>query len=171
MQKGGAVFKRDRSTGDRERLRRRAAIVACALVTLTPLLANCGSGDGGERLSEEEWIAQADAVCAEAQGELDALPEPTTPTELAELTKEAVAIAERQLARLRELRPPGPAEDDYSSMLDLTEQQIEISGEIAEAAAAGDQALVEELIAEGQAVDDEADQLAAGYGFDECGAD
>lgn len=150
-----AIFK-----GDRSRLP--------ALAVAAVALAACG-GDGGERLSESEWIARADAVCAEAQGEIDALPEPTNAAELAEQARQAVGIAERQLARLRGLRPPEAAEADYEAMLDLTERQIEITGEIAAAAAARDQAAVEELVAEGEAVDDQADELAAGYGFDSCG--
>lgn len=141
-----------------------------ALAAVTVAVSACG-GDGGERLSEADWIAQADAVCAEAQAELDALPEPTTPAELTELAEEAVTIAEEQLSRLRELRPPEAAEDDYTEMLDLTARQIELTGEIAEAAAARDQARVEELIEQGEEVDDEADALAAEYGFQVCGAD
>jgi hypothetical protein len=146
--------------GDRSRL--------LALAVVAVALAACG-GDEGERLSEADWIAQADSICAEAQDELDALPEPANAAELAEQAEAAVEIAERQLARLRDLRPPEAAEADFGSMLDLTERQIEITGEIAEAAAARDQAAVQELVAEGESVDDRADELAAGYGFDSCG--
>jgi hypothetical protein len=132
------------------------------------VLAACGGGDG-ERLAESEWIAEADAICAEAQDEIDSLPEPTNAAELTEQARQAVAIAERQLARLRDLRPPETAEDDYEAMLDLTQREIELTNEIAEAASAGDQARTEDLIAEAQRVDEEADALAAEYGFQECG--
>lgn len=150
-----AMFKQDRS--------RLPAVALAATV-----LAACG-GDGGERLTESEWIAQADAICAEAQDEIDALPEPTNAAELAEQARQAVAIAERQLSRLRDLRPPETAEDDYEAMLDLTQREIELTNEIAEAASAGDPARTEGLIAEAQRVDEDADALAAEYGFQECG--
>jgi hypothetical protein len=152
-----AIFKR-------ERLR------PVGLALLAAVIAGCG-GEEGERLARDEWIARADSICAEASRELDALGEPGTPAELAELSDEAAAIAERQLDRLRDLRPPTEVEDDYTRMLDLTDDQIEISREIADAAREGDPAAVQALVEEGRSLDDEADELAARYGFEECGSD
>ena len=148
----------------RERLR------ALALAVCVAVLAGCGGGED-ERLTREEWIASADTICADANRELDALAEPTTPAELAELTSEAVEISERQLERLRDLRPPEGAEDDYATMLDLTEEQIGAARGIVEAAESRDAAAVEELLSEVQALGDEAGVLAAEYGFEECGAE
>lgn len=133
-------------------------------------LAGCG-GAADERLTREEWIASADAICADANRELNALAEPTTPAELAERTSEAVEISERQLDRLRDLRPPEEAEDDYATMLDLTQEQIEAARGIVEAAESRDAAAVEELLGDVQALGGEVGVLAAEYGFEECGAE
>jgi hypothetical protein len=152
-----AIFKRDRS-------RALAPVVAVAV------LAGCGGGEG-ERLTRGEWVASADAICTDANRELNALAEPTTPAELAELTSQAVEISERQLERLRDLRPPEEAEEDYATMLDLTEEQIEAARGIVEAAERRDAAMVEELLGEVQVLADEVGGLAAEYGFEQCGQD
>jgi hypothetical protein len=141
-----------------------------ALPVVVGALAGCG-GDDPDRLSREEWIASADSICADANQELDALPDPTTPAELAEFTARAVEIAERQLDRLRDLRPPDDAEDDYATMLDLTEEQIGVVRTISEEAESGAPGSIDELLEEGRALDDQVAALAADYGFQECGRD
>jgi hypothetical protein len=142
-------------------------------VLVLAALAACGGDGGGDggRLSLEEWVARADAVCAQAERELEALGEPATPAELADLAEEAVSISERQLGRLRELRPPQDAEEDYASMIDLTAEQIAISRTIADEAEEGDTARIQALVREAEALIDEAGTLAAKYGFEECAAD
>jgi hypothetical protein len=148
--------------------KRQPAATAVAVLAAFAL-AGCGGGER-EPLTREQLIAQADAICAEASDELDALGEPETPEELADLAAEAAAIAEDQLRRLRDLQPPAGDEDDYTAMLDLTEEQIEATRGIAEAAAAGDAEAAQARLAEVQELDDEADELAAAYGFEVCGA-
>jgi hypothetical protein len=154
---GPAIFKRERSR-------------FLVLAVVGTVLAGCGGGED-ERLTRDEWIASADAICADANRELNALAEPTTPTELAELTSQAVDISERQLDRLRDLRPPEEAEEDYGTMLDLTQEQIEAARGIVEAAESRDAAAVEELLGDVQALGGEVGVLAAEYGFEECGAE
>jgi hypothetical protein len=147
--------------------RQRPAWLAAALIAA--VLPACGGDGGGERLTREELIARADAICAEASDRLDALGEPETPEQLARLADEAAAIAEEQLGRLRNLRPPAENEDEYAAMLDLTEKQIEATRGISEAAAAGDADAAQARIAEVKRLDDEADRLASAYGFEVCG--
>jgi hypothetical protein len=139
-------------------------------VLVAAALSACGGDEGGERLTREELIARADAICAEASAELDALGEPESGPELAGLADEAAAIAESQLERLRDLRPPVEDEGDYAAMLDLTERQIEATRGIAAAAAEGDAEAAQARIAEVQELDGEADDLASAYGFQVCGA-
>jgi len=153
----GSIFKRQRPPW-----------VAAVLVAAA--LSACGGDEGGERLTREELIARADAICAEASAELDALGEPESGPELAGLADEAAAIAESQLERLRDLRPPVEDEGDYAAMLDLTERQIEATRGIAAAAAEGDAEAAQARIAEVQELDGEADDLASAYGFQVCGA-
>lgn len=144
-----------------------AALVAAALGA-----AACGGGGGGEgeRLTKAEYIAQADAICKDVNDRLDALGAAESIEEFAELAASAVEIQEDGLADLKELKPPEEDQATIDEALALLDQQLALSQQIQEAAAAGDEAKVEELIAQIEPIDSEADQLAVEYGLTECGS-
>ena len=52
----------------------------------------------------------------------------------------------------------------------LSREQVELSAELAEAIRADDGAAVEEISAEGDAIEAESDALADEYGFVDCGS-
>ena len=134
------------------------------------LLAACG-GDGGEQLSKDEWLEQADAICAQADEDVEALTEPTKLDEIPEFTDTASEISRDALSNLRALQPPEEDQATVDEMLDLVEQQIEIGEQIGEAAADGDQEEVQRLAAEAEPLENEANEKARQYGLDDCGDD
>jgi hypothetical protein len=134
------------------------------------LLAACG-GDGGERLSKAEWIEQADAICARASEDVEALTEPTKLDEIPEFTDTASEISRDALSDLRALQPPEEDQTTVDEMLDLVEQQIEIGEQIGEAAEDGDQDEVQRLADETDPIENEADEKARQYGLNDCGND
>ncbi len=73
---------------------RLGAVVALAAVALA---AGCGGGGdgGGDRLTAEEFVQQADAICADANEQIDALGEPQSMEELATMAAEALSISEQ----------------------------------------------------------------------------
>ena len=159
----------------RGRLRpRRSAI---ALVVACLFAAACGSdessnADGGaERLTKEEYIAQADAICQEANAAIEAVPEPQSAEELAEYGEQVVEIGQDQLDRLRALRPPAADEATINGAYDLIEQQLAIANDVVAAARDNDLEQVQELLAQGEQLNDQADQIARDYGLTECGSD
>jgi hypothetical protein len=136
------------------------------------LLAGCGGGgDGGERLSKDEWIEEADAICARADEEVGALTEPSTLDEIPEFTESASEISREALADLRALQPPEEDQATVDEMLDLVEQQIELGEQIGEAARDGDQEEVQRLAAEAEPLEGEANEKARQYGLEDCGED
>jgi hypothetical protein len=142
--------------------------LAPALITLALILAGCGGGGGDDRLSKEEFIAAADAICTEANDRIDALGEPTLEN-VSEYVTEAEAISREQLASLRALRPPAEDEATLNGAYDLIEQQIDLAVEGVEALTSGDQAAFEEIDAQITSIEAEADQIARDYGLQECG--
>ncbi len=78
---------------------RRAAL---AVVAIALLAAGCGD----DRLTKEEYIAQADAICKEGNEKMLALAVPTGLEEVAELAGQAIEIQEQAVADLRALKPP-----------------------------------------------------------------
>jgi hypothetical protein len=151
--------------------------VALALVVSCLLAAACGSdgdanGNGeSERLTKEEYIAQADAICKEANDRIEALSEPQSAEELAELGEQVVAIGEEQLGRLRELRPPLADESTINGAYELLEQQLAVANDLVDAARDGDVDRVQELLAQGNQLNEQADRIADDYGLQECGSD
>ena len=170
----------------------RRRLLALLLPTLIALFAACGGGDeaqapppsapapaeaaapaetDGERLTKAEWIEQADALCAQAEDELDALGTPETLADIAALVPRAIEISEEQLGKLKALRPPAADEATLARALDLLEQQIDVLRRLGEAATAGDGAAVGEIATEGSTLNDEADSIAQSYGLEVCGSD
>jgi hypothetical protein len=141
---------------------------ALALV-VAALLAACGGG-GGDRLTKAEYIVQADAICKQADGEIAALGDPKTLAELAELADRAVAIGRAELSKLRALKPPRADEATLDQAYDLIGRQLDLAGQIAAAARAGDQAKIQALVEQGNPIGREARKIATDYGLKQCGS-
>lgn len=133
------------------------------------VLAGCGGGDG--RLSQEEFAERADAICRDVNERLDALPEPESFAEIVALVDEALPIQEEATRELRELRPPEDLEVPFARALELLDQEAELARELRAAAAAEDGQRIEEVVAEIEPIDDEADAIAEQLGLTECGGD
>ncbi|MCL4290657.1 MAG: hypothetical protein KJ051_10335 [Thermoleophilia bacterium] len=134
-------------------------------------VAGCGGSGGGDRLTKEEYIAQADAICKAANEKIDALGEPETMEEIATLAADAIEIQTKSLADLRALKPPEADEAKLNEAYALIDQQVGLGKEILEAAKAGDLEKIQKILAEGKPIDDQAGAIAADYGLKECGGD
>lgn len=153
--------------------------VTVGLASLTLLIsAGCGgTGGSGERLSEAEWIARADVICAEGAAQLEALGVPesaeelagVSPQEFVDLMSRTVEIGEEQLDALRQLNPPAEALADYEQLLELTEQQVQITRDLKKATEEGDTGAVPGLLQEREGIEQQADAIIAKYPFEQCG--
>jgi hypothetical protein len=141
-------------------------------VAVAAFAAGCGGGgDGGERLTKEQYIGAADAICAEVNQQLDALGEPGSFEEVVELAEAAIAIQEDALGQLRALNPPEADESTLNGAYDLLDQQVALGNELADAARDRNAARITEIVAELDGIDNQADQIARDYGLQECGTD
>lgn len=147
---------------------RLGAVVALAAVALA---AGCGGGGdgGGDRLTAEEFVQQADAICADANQQIDELGEPQSMEELATMAAEAVSISEQSVAALQELVPPEEFQERFDRALELLDQQLELARQLQTAAENGDEAQVQSIADEGEPLDAEADDIAEELGLTECG--
>lgn len=146
---------------------RRTALIVAALVMMVTACGGDDSGDG-ETPAKAEWIASADAICADMFEELDRIPEPQTPAESYELAGRTIEIQREALAELRALTPPRGDETAVEEILDAHEALIDWGEEMLEALEAGDQEETFELHADAERLADEADRLAGSYGLREC---
>lgn len=141
-----------------------AAAVAVAVVA-----AACGGG-GGERLTKEEYVAQADAICAKANEQEDALGDvPSDPAGLAGYLEQEKAIGEEQVTSLRALEPPEELQAQVEQAYDLLDQVLAKLDEAIAAAKAGDIEQLTAIGAEAQRLATQADQIAQEIGLTVCG--
>jgi hypothetical protein len=132
-------------------------------------LAGCGGGDGGgDRLSRDEFVAQADAICKDYEARLDELGAPQTQEELAEFADKSVPIAQEGQEKLAELNPPEDLQDEYDDWLEQGDKAVDIVQRLERAAADGDQQEIQEIAQEAEAADQRSQELAATLGFSEC---
>jgi hypothetical protein len=144
---------------------------AAALAVLCGIAALAACGGGDDRLSQEELVFQADAICGEYEGKLDALDEPQSLEDVEALANEAMPIIEKGVDELEQLEPPEDLEDAYDRWIALSRESVAAIDDLKEAAASGDEGRVEQVVRETQAKEEEADALAGRMGLEECARD
>ena len=121
-----------------------------------------------ERLTKEEYVRRADAICAEYDRRLDALPDPENVPDVASLAEEAFPIVQEGIRKLRELRPPQELGPQVEAWLRLNDANARNIHGLQEAAERGDARRVQEIASEAADTERRADELAAKIGLDEC---
>jgi ABC-type Fe3+-hydroxamate transport system substrate-binding protein len=153
--------------------------IAMALLT-TVALAACteeepnsesNRNSEGSALSKAEYIAQADAVCKEAETDINALDPPATSNDLDNYAAEVTDISDEAISDLRALRPPPADAEMLGQIVDNIERSIELLPDYVRATQAQDGPQMRDLEAQLQGIQDETTQLAHDYGFEECGGD
>ena len=139
-------------------------------LVLAFLTAGCGGG-GGDRLSQEDFRQQANAICEKYDKKIQDLGSPQSPADIPAFVEKGIPLIRQGVAELRALKPPAEVQEDYDRMLDETEKAIPAAQKIADAAKKNDAAAVQEAIKEGQQSDDTSDALATKLKLDRCAAD
>jgi hypothetical protein len=154
---------------------RHAALLAI-LVTVGLVAGACGSD---EALTKAEYIEQGNAICANNNAPIDLLFEevfsdfPLDPTQqqLVEANVEITAginlIIEAELVDLRELAAPKEDEDTLELLWDDLEAVLVETNQLAEDAAAGDQAAIDRIDSEEDPFAD-VNRRANQYGLTVC---
>ena len=120
-------------------------------------------------LTHEEYVAAADAICADAEAEIDALGEPESLDQLAEFFEQEVAIQENQIEQLRSLQAPAEDAAKATRVYDLLEETVEIVKGAQGSIDDGDIAAVETITVELAPIQAEADKIADELGLEACG--
>jgi hypothetical protein len=124
--------------------------------------AGCGGEDAG--LSKAEFIAEADAICAVQQEQLDAV----TALQDPERESERVAISEKTLDDLRALPPPQGDEAAVDEIFSGFERSTALTADYVDARRAGDADAADAAMSDAGVVLAEAVSAAGQYGFKTC---
>ncbi len=141
------------------------------LVSSTALAVATGCGGDGDRLSREELVSQADAICAEYEAELEGLAEPESLADFERLVRDAKPIVENGIESLRGLEPPEELEDDYDEWISRNEENLDVIDELEAAVAEQDEQHIQEVVQELGQNEQEADELATEIGLEDCATD
>jgi hypothetical protein len=101
------------------RMSRTSSIAALALICAS--VAGCG-GSSGPSAQEKQFVAQANAICTQELAVLSRTPEPTSPTAAIGYLPKAIAIIQRQGARLSALSAPASKRAQLQAALGTGQQ-------------------------------------------------
>jgi hypothetical protein len=141
------------------------------LAMLATVVVVAGCGGGGDRLSQEELVSEADAICTRFEERLDEVEEPQDVQDVERFADETRPIIEEGIDELRALEPPEELEGEYDEWIAMNEDALQVIDDLSEAAAAGDEARVQEVIEDAERREQEADNLAREIGLEECAND
>lgn len=159
----------------------RIALIGVGSVLVAAGIAGCGDSsddDSGSALSKDDYIAQAEEICAGVSEELDSLEADFTEvydtgdTEgAADVLSEGNDKVNVALEELKGLTPPEEDQELIDGWLELGDEQAVASEVLIEAVAQGDEAAIEEAGAKLDELTAEADPIADDYGMAECGSE
>lgn len=155
----------------------RVVLIAAVLFASAALFAACGGNGGSDAPSQEDFIAQADAICAEFNSDSDArVAEVETLINqgdfegAADLFLENANRISTALDEIEELGIPEGDEQTIEEWVSLGRDQAATAEEVAEAIRVEDGAAISAGIEEGEANLAEADAIADEYGMIDCGS-
>jgi hypothetical protein len=91
---------------------------ASPLVLAILLVAGCGGGSNGQRLTREQYAAKADAVCGKYKQKTDALSRPASLSGLAAVSDQVLPLLRGARGELSRLRPPESEQATAAAWLD-----------------------------------------------------
>lgn len=168
-----------------------ARIAALALLCLSIAAVGCG-GDEDEPDSpagtpasssetaptREEFIAQGDAICKDANEEIAEINSGETGAstleegleQLARVAADGYEVTRGYVGEFRDLTPPEGDEETVDKIVSGLEQQAGIIGQLADAADSGDTEQFQQITPQVQEIRNRVRSLLQGYGFDDCGS-
>jgi hypothetical protein len=157
-------------------MRRTVLVTAFAL----GFMAGCGGDETTtitepEQLSKSQYIAKADAICRRDDKEVDPLRDQAVAAfragnyeKAADVVEKMVSVSQPNLDELQALPIPraGEAVEQWLAQL---QANLTLLGQVEDALRSVDLSRVRSLVRELLSIDEEADAIATGYGFRDCG--
>ncbi len=153
-------------------LPRRRSLAGLVAIGATALIAGCGGG-GDDQLSAEEFRTQADAICTDANTQLDAVGEPSSADQVLTFLQTSLPIQRAQLDRLRELDPPDDLQADFDTGVGAIQEQIDVVQDAATRIEGGEDpnTVITELGPQIESINERSDAAAQRLGLTVCGSD
>jgi hypothetical protein len=144
----------------------RAAVLVAVLAALLAA-AGCGGG-GGQRLSRDAYVSQADAVCRAMDAKQRKLTAPASLDAIPAYVDKALPSVDDGIAKLRRLRPPAELDATVKDWLASLDEARRLLVALSKAAGANDAAKVQSLGAQATTLTEKTHSLAGSIGLTDC---
>jgi hypothetical protein len=150
-------------------------------------IAGCGGGDdssstttaagvsgatgasGATPLSQDEFLTQANTICATLNKEIEALQAPTNDMQsIADFASQGLALVQPAFDQFSALQPPDELADQWEAYLADAQKQIDLDKQLLAAAQDNDAGAVNDTVKQLQRQSDSNNQLASQMGLTEC---
>lgn len=129
------------------------------------MLIGCGAGE----VTTEEFIARADAICAETKQQVEALPPPALPVQIEAHLKRSAEIIDAGLDRLRTLEVPAKDRPTVDAFLEASANAVGYLPGLGRAAARNKPVKLQEATSKLETASKRAHDIARAFGFKVCG--
>lgn len=161
-----------------------AALVACVAVGAL-IVAGCGGGGsttsagatgasgaaGSEPLSKDEFISQANAICADTNQKvqaLQALPQNAQLSDAVPVLTQVLGLAKDSEAKLDALTPPAELQQERDKLVANAAKEQALAEKLITAAKANDASQFQSLTQQLDALDNQDNAIAKSIGLTEC---
>jgi hypothetical protein len=145
----------------------RAVATASRMFVLAVLVLAAGCG-GDDRLSREEFVSEAEAICEDFDQRVNEVDEPQNADDIERYVNEVRPVVEDGLNELKGIQPPEELEGQWNELVAMNDESLQALDDLAEAAANRDEDRLEEITEEASRRDEESDRIAQELGLQKC---
>jgi Tfp pilus assembly protein PilP len=142
-----------------------AAASRMFVLAVLVLAAGCG---GDDRLSREEFVSEAEAICEDFDQRVNEVDEPQNADDIERYVNEVRPVVEDGLNELKGIQPPEEFEGQWNELVAMNDESLQALDDLAEAAANRDEDRLEEITEEASRRDEESDRIAQELGLQKC---
>lgn len=135
------------------------------------LVAGCGGGGGGTRLTKEEYASKADAICGKYNRQVGDLSNPQNLSELEKVADQTLSILANAITDLKKLNPPASEQAKADQWLSQVENLKEDLTEIRDGAKDQDMKAVQGVLPKAEEHNRRSNALATELGMTVCNSD
>jgi chromosome segregation ATPase len=135
------------------------------------LVAGCGGGGGGTRLTKEEYASKADAICGKYNRQVRDLSNPQNLSELEKVADQTLSILANAITDLKKLKPPASEQAKADQWLSQVENLKEDLTEIRDGAKDQNMKAVQAVLPKAEEHNRRSNALATELGMTVCNSD
>jgi hypothetical protein len=135
------------------------------------LVAGCGGGGGGTRLTKQEYASKADAICGKYNQQVKGLSNPQNLSELEQVADQTLSVLASAIRDLKKLNPPASEQAKADQWLSQVENLEEDLTEIRDGAKDKNMRAVQAVLPKAEEHNRRSNALATELGMTVCNSD